>query len=95
MDVSLPESEQAKIEKCLLEHSDLIIGFHNLRTRKAGSQRHIDLHLVIHKITTVEDSHNLCDHLEEDIGNILPNAIVNIHVEPCNSKCPTCRNTRK
>jgi cation diffusion facilitator family transporter len=90
MDVSLPESEQAAIEKCLIEHSNHIVEFHKLRTRKAGSQRQIDLHLVIPRTASVEEAHNLCDHLETDIGKILPNTIVNIHVEPCTSTCKQC-----
>lgn len=90
MDVSLPESEQAAIEKCLIEHSNLVLGFHELRTRKAGSQRQIDLHLVLSKTSSVEEAHNMCDHLETDIGKLLPNTVVNIHVEPCTSKCNLC-----
>jgi cation diffusion facilitator family transporter len=90
MDVSLPESEKAAIEKCLMEHSPLLIGFHELRTRKSGSQRQVDLHLVIHKTASVEEAHNLCDHLETDIGKILPNTVINIHVEPCEPTCKQC-----
>jgi cation diffusion facilitator family transporter len=90
MDVSLPETEKAAIEKCIMEHSNLLIGFHELRTRKSGSQRQIDLHLVIHKTTSVEEAHNLCDHLESDIGKILSNAVINIHVEPCEATCKQC-----
>ena len=90
MDTSLPESEKAAIEKCILEHSNQLVGFHELRTRKSGSQRQIDLHLVLHKTVSVEDAHKLCGHLEADIGNILPNAITNIHVEPCDSSCKQC-----
>jgi cation diffusion facilitator family transporter len=90
MDISLPESEQAAIEACLLEHRNRIVEFHQLRTRKAGSQRQIDLHLVIPKTASVEEAHNLCDHLETDIGKILPNTIINIHVEPCELTCREC-----
>ncbi len=90
MDVSLPEPEQRKIETCLMEHKDYIVEFHRLRTRKAGSQRQIDVHLVIPKTTHVEDAHQLCDHLETDIVKLLNNAEVNIHVEPCSSACLEC-----
>ena len=91
MDVSLPESEQKVIETCLLEHKDHIVEFHRLRTRKAGSQRQIDVHLVIPRTTHVEDAHQLCDHLEIDIEKLLKNSEVNIHVEPCTSSCAGCR----
>jgi cation diffusion facilitator family transporter len=91
MDVSLPDSEQKVIETCLLEHKDRIVDFHRLRTRKAGSQRQIDLHLVIPKTTHVDEADRLCDHLETDIEHLLHNAEVNIHVEPCSSTCNGCR----
>ena len=90
MDTSLPESEQTAIESCLIEHSNSIVEFHRLRTRKAGSQRQIDFHLVIPKAICVDEAHQLCDHLETDIEIILGNAEVNIHVEPCNSDCTRC-----
>jgi cation diffusion facilitator family transporter len=90
MDVSLPESELTMIESCLLEHKDRIVEFHKLRTRKAGSQRQIDLHLVIPKTTHVDEADHLCDHLEADIEKLLNHAEVNIHVEPCASACERC-----
>ncbi len=91
MDVSLPEKELSAIEDCLLQHNDKIVEFHKLRTRKAGSMRHIDLHLVIPKDTHVDNAHDLCDHLETDIENLLPNAEVYIHVEPCTTACKRCQ----
>jgi cation diffusion facilitator family transporter len=91
MDVSLPEAEQAAIESCLLTHTDKIVEFHQLRTRKAGSHRQVDLHLVIPRETHVDDAHDLCDHLESDIEKLLNNTEVNIHVEPCDSTCAKCR----
>ncbi len=91
MDVSLPDSELKAIEDCLRQHKDLLVDFHRLRTRKAGSQRQIDLHLVISKSAHVEEAHKLCDHLETDIEKLLQNVEVNIHVEPCSSDCNHCK----
>jgi cation diffusion facilitator family transporter len=90
MDVSLPEKEQALIESCIMEHNDRIVEFHRLRTRKAGSHRQVDVHLVIPKATKVDEAHSLCDHLETDIEGILHNTEVNIHVEPCVALCTEC-----
>ena len=90
MDASLPETEQKVIESCLLAHKDRIVEFHRLRTRKAGSLRQVDLHLVIPREMHVEVAHNLCDHLETDIEKLLNNTEVNIHVEPCESACGGC-----
>ena len=67
-----------------------LAGFHALRTRKAGNQRYIDLHLEVPRNTSVEEAHNICDHLEEDIKSRLQRANVIIHVEPCTDECNQC-----
>jgi len=93
MDVRLPEDEEALIESCIKEHVGEVAGFHQLSTRKAGSERHIKLHLVMSANTSVEDAHDLCDHLEEDIKSKLLNVSVTIHVEPCDKECDKCPGT--
>ncbi|UCC17110.1 MAG: cation transporter [Dehalococcoidales bacterium] len=90
MDTSLPEPEQKAITLCVQEHIGKVSGFHKLRTRKAGSQRYLDLHLVIPRMESLEQAHDICDHLENDINGILERAEVNIHVEPCDTDCEKC-----
>jgi len=81
-DASLPPQEVSRVAALLQEHYPQLLDFHRLRTRKAGSQRHIDLHLMLPPETTVQEAHNLCDHLERDIRAALPETDVVIHVEP-------------
>jgi cation diffusion facilitator family transporter len=92
VDMRLPQSEEDIITTSITEHLGEITGFHELRTRKAGSQRYIDLHLVLPKSVTLEEAHRLCDHLEGDIKNKLSNGLVTIHCEPCeqgeDGSCP-------
>lgn len=90
IDVKLPEDEEALIESTMREHMGELVGFHSLRTRKAGSERYIELHMIMARDASVERAHNLCDHLEEDIKSKLPNASVTIHVEPCDRECDSC-----
>ncbi|MFC1947459.1 cation diffusion facilitator family transporter [Chloroflexota bacterium] len=90
IDTSLPESEQEAIISCVREHIGIVSGFHELRTRKSGSQRYIDLHLVIPRTESLEQAHSTCDHLERDIKDILERVEVNIHVEPCDTDCGKC-----
>ena len=90
VDVKLPEVEEEIIRSCIMEHDGELVGFHELRTRKAGSQRYIDLHLVMPKSASVEESHCLCDELEEEIRTRLSNTSVIIHVEPCSEECDQC-----
>jgi cation diffusion facilitator family transporter len=90
MDIKLPQAEEDEIIACIREHSDLIAGFHNIRTRKAGSQRYIDFHLVVSKHLSVEQAHQLCDKIELEIENRLSDTSVTIHVEPCDGNCEQC-----
>jgi cation diffusion facilitator family transporter len=91
VDVRLPEDEENAIRSAITEHfGEEVVGFHKLRTRKAGSQRHIDLHLVMPKHISIEEAHNMCEHLEEDIESRWPNTDVIIHVEPCDDNCDAC-----
>ncbi len=90
MDVKLPEAEEAEIMSCIVEHYSEVVGFHELRTRKSGIQRFIELHLVVPKNASVEEAHRVCDHLEQDLENRLQHASITIHVEPCSIECDQC-----
>ena len=90
VDASLPHSEQAVIKSCLAEQGNQVVGFHELRTRRSGNQRYIDLHLVMAKGINLEQAHQVCDLLEVDIRSRLPWTNVTIHVEPCDGKCKYC-----
>ncbi len=90
IDVKLPETEESTIKSCIMEHGGELVGFHELRTRKAGSWRFIDLHLVVPKYASVKQAHSLCDHLELDIETRLSYTSVTIHSEPCTIECDEC-----
>ena len=82
MDAKLPDDEEELIASIIRDHSSQFVEFHNLRTRKAGSQRHIDLHLVVKGDAHVEEAHQICDHLEAEIRAALPRSMITIHIEP-------------
>ena len=90
MDTRLSKEEEREIKKCIKEHSNQLVSFHELRTRKAGNRRFINLHLVMPKSASVEEAHKMCDHLERDLENRLTNTDVTIHVEPCTIECKQC-----
>jgi cation diffusion facilitator family transporter len=84
LDESLPEAELEVVERVIAEysHSEAAIrGFHKLRARKSGPQRHIDFHLQLKAETTLGQAHKISDALEERIRLNLPNADVLIHLE--------------
>jgi len=92
MDTKLPEAEEEAIKASIMElkHSGQIVDFHSFRTRKAGSQRYIDLHLTMPKNASVDETHQLCDRLEHDIGRKVQRVNVTIHIEPCSGNCDNC-----
>jgi len=90
IDVKLPETEENIIKSAIMEHIGELVAFHALRTRKAGRQRYIDLHLVMPRDISIERAHQMCDHLEQDIKRKLHHASVIIHVEPGSEKCEQC-----
>jgi divalent metal cation (Fe/Co/Zn/Cd) transporter len=91
MDQSLPAPEENLIRGIVSDHYRQFIEFHSLRSRKSGSERMIDLHLVLSREMRLEEAHQLCDHLEQDIKRELPRSDVTIHVEPCAGTCDQCR----
>jgi cation diffusion facilitator family transporter len=90
MDVKLPAEEENLIIASIMEHNDQILNLHKLRSRKVGSQRYIDLHLVMPKDINLVEAHQLCDHLERDIEEKLQVADATIHIEPCADECDLC-----
>lgn len=92
LDRGLPKREEELIKSILSRHETSFMEFHELRHRKSGPERHIDLHLVVAPDATVKDVHDLCDGIEKEIKEELPRANVLIHVEPCNRRdCPKCK----
>lgn len=101
VDASLPSEELGLVRTAIDEHAGEVIGFHELRSRTAGKERFIQVHLVFPKDAHVEEAHRLCDHLESDIGSKLPHSNVTIHIEPCSldgkecpARCPVHRNQK-
>lgn len=90
-DVQLPEREIKRIGEIIQGFHGKIIDAHDIRTRKSGSTRHIDFHLNVCGVITVEDSHSVCDEIEAKIVEEFPGSSVTIHVEPCEWHKSSCR----
>jgi len=86
MDVSLPASDLDIIEDSILRFRPQIAGYHHLRTRRSGHERYIELHLVVDPRRSVQEVHDVCDHIEREVVRRLPGAVVTIHVEPADGR---------
>jgi ferrous-iron efflux pump FieF len=89
LDEQLPETVRHEIEALINDHKHELFGYHNLRTRRAGSQKLIDFHLTVCKHLSVAEAHDITDYIEKKIGEEIIGADVTIHVEPCRRHgCP-------
>jgi cation diffusion facilitator family transporter len=81
VDARLPEDEVARVKEILLSDKR-VVGYHKLRTRKAGSSRHIDVHIIVHEDLTVGQAHEVAEEVEDKIREELGFVQVITHVEP-------------
>lgn len=83
-DASLPEEEEARIGEIIAEVPE-VKGFHCLRTRKSGSYKLLDVHVLFDGTMHLSHVHAVCDELEQNIRNGgFGTMDVLIHPEPVN-----------
>ena len=83
LDVSLPKDEEACIRKRIAAFAPTIRGFHRLCTRKSGSHRFVEFHMIVDPSMTIDESHRIADMLTCSIKQQYPGTTVHIHIEPC------------
>ena len=93
LDSRLPLEELGQIEQYLTNRKDLL-GFHDLRTRKAGGWRFVELHLELPPDMTVRESHAIAHGVSLDIQSQFPTASVLVHVDPSDEDPPSSRRLR-
>jgi cation diffusion facilitator family transporter len=83
IDEALPTVEMDRVEAAIAAaRSPEVAGYHKLRGRRAGSRRHIDLHVQYRSGTSLELAHELAHRMRDSIEAEIPNCEVLIHVEP-------------
>lgn len=86
-DVSLPEHELSEIHAYLKSLDARVAGYHDLRTRKSGAHRFIEMHLMVAPDMSVRESHDITDEISDELIKKFPGATVTVHVEPCEDFC--------
>lgn len=83
VDEALPADEVAAIRGAIEQFAARgVVGYHELRTRRAGARRYVDLHIQFRTGTSLEDAHRTAHLLQDVIGDRLGGADVLIHLEP-------------
>ena len=81
MDRELSEYDRQRITNIVRTHAE-VRGLHDLRTRMAGTQPFIQLHLELPGAMTLDDAHIISDQVEEQLLKEFPGAEVIIHQDP-------------
>jgi cation diffusion facilitator family transporter len=88
MDAALPAADVERVDALVRAELPAAASFHALRTRKSGSRRFIEFHLLVPGSLSVAESHALCDRIEDALTANLARTHVTIHVEPSETSAP-------
>ncbi|HEX8181769.1 MAG TPA: cation diffusion facilitator family transporter [Pyrinomonadaceae bacterium] len=83
MDKRLPLEVDEQIAEIVSRYQERgVLGFHDLRTRRSGAQKFIDLHLEVERHKSLEEAHGLTVQVLRAIEAEIPRARVQIHTDP-------------
>lgn len=81
LDARLPDTDLQVVME-VLDAEPAVLAYHKVRTRKSGSARHIDAHVLVADTMPFVEAHALTERLEDRIRAQLPRAEVMLHTEP-------------
>lgn len=87
MDHELPEAERERIRTIVLGHPR-VKGVHDLRTRTAGTQSFIQVHVEMDPALKLAEAHGASDEVERQLRAAFPRAEILIHVDPYGREDP-------
>jgi cation diffusion facilitator family transporter len=82
MDGALDPSDRDLIRETITNNAQGAIEFHDLKTRRAGTVRFAEFHLVVPATMSVSVAHDICDKIENELVEKMNGISVLIHVEP-------------
>ncbi len=82
MDEAIPAEQITAIEAVLSSYRKQGLDFHALRTRQAGRNAFISLHVLVPGGWTVQRGHDVVEKIEADIRAVVANSHLTTHLEP-------------
>jgi ferrous-iron efflux pump FieF len=83
MDRRLPAQVDEQVAQVVGRYRDQgVLGFHDLRTRRSGSQKFIDMHLEVKRDMRLQEAHDVSVRVLRAIEAEIPRARVQIHTDP-------------
>jgi len=87
MDRELPDTDRNRIKEVVLRHEE-VRSMHDLRTRSAGVNTFIQLHIELDPQINLLRAHAISDAVEADLMAAFPRAEVIIHQDPAGVEMP-------
>jgi cation diffusion facilitator family transporter len=84
LDTALSGDELAVVKQVLQRFQQQGIQYHALRTRQAGSQKFLSVHILVPGDWTVQHGHQLLQAIEAELGAAIAGLHVFTHLEPLN-----------
>ena len=83
MDRRLPLQVDEQVAEVVSRYRDQgVLGFHDLRTRRSGSQKFIDMHLEVVRDMRLQEAHDVSVRVLRAIEAEIPRTRVQIHTDP-------------
>jgi len=82
MDTALPDDDRAALDAVLDKWRADEIDFHDVRTREAGHERFVQLHMLVPGEWSVQHGHDVVEQVERELVGTLDHLHVTIHLEP-------------
>jgi cation diffusion facilitator family transporter len=82
MDEAIPKEQIEAVGAVLEKYRQQGLNFHALRTRQAGRQAFITLHVLVPGDWTVQRGHDRLEQIETDIRVVVPFCHLTTHLEP-------------
>lgn len=81
MDREWPEEKRQRFVELAARHPELN-NLHDLRTRTSGHHDFVQFHVDMPGTMTVEEAHDIIEHVEADLYRHFPNMDLLIHIDP-------------
>ncbi len=85
MDHEFPDEEREKAFNLVMESPD-VKGLHDLRTREAGRDRFMQMHIEVDGTLSLQQAHLIAHEVEATLGEQFPDTEIIIHVDPVHEK---------
>jgi cation diffusion facilitator family transporter len=82
MDRALDDEAQRLVEITLAEFTGDDVRIHAVRTREAGHQRFLSMHVLVPGDWSVQRGHDLAERIEQCLGDRIDHLDITTHVEP-------------